>query len=276
MSDTGQTEANVPAEDEQEKPTLMLIDGHALFHRAFHAFPEDMSTQTGEPTNAVFGFARMLLDALKNIHPEYAAVTFDRSTPTFRHLEFAPYKAQRPPLPDTMRPQFGRLRQLVGAFGMPIYELDGFEADDVMGTLSCQATAQGLATVIVTGDLDTLQLVNPSVRVTYASKPLRGELAYYDEAAVRARYGFAPERLVDYKALVGDKSDNIPGVPGIGDKTATNLINQYGTLEDILAHIDELPPKVRATLQEHEALARQCKHLATIVTNVPVTLDLNA
>ncbi len=276
MSDTGQNEANLPADNEQPRPTLMLIDGHALFHRAFHAFPEDMSTQNGEPTNAVFGFARMLLDALKNIHPDYAAVTFDRSTPTFRHLEFDGYKAQRPPLPDTMRPQFGRLRQLVGAFGLPIYELDGFEADDVMGTLSCQATAQGLATVIVTGDLDTLQLVNPAVRVTYASKPLRGELAYYDEAAVRARYGFAPERLVDYKALVGDKSDNIPGVPGIGDKTATNLINQYGTLEGILAHIDELPPKVRAALKEHEALARQCKRLATIVTDVPVTLDLNA
>src|SRR5690349_16622404 len=124
----------------QSKGTLMLIDGHAMFHRAFHAFPEDMSTQTGEPTNAVFGFARMLLDALKNIHPDYAAVTFDRPTPTFRHLEFDGYKAQRPPLPDTMRPQFGRLRQLVQAFGMPIYELDGFEADDVMGTLACQAT----------------------------------------------------------------------------------------------------------------------------------------
>ena len=276
MSEISQSEAGVPATSEQPRPTLMLIDGHAMFHRAFHAFPEDMSTQTGEPTNAVFGFARMLLDALKNIHPEYAAVTFDRSTPTFRHLEFAAYKAQRPPLPDTMRPQFPRLRQLVTALGMPIYELDGFEADDVMGTLSCQATEQSVATVIVTGDLDTLQLVNPLVRVTYASKPLRGELAYYDEAAVQARYGFAPPKLVDYKALVGDKSDNIPGVPGIGDKTATNLINQYGSLEGILEHLDQLPAKVQATLREHEALARQCKHLATIVTTAPVTLDLNA
>jgi DNA polymerase-1 len=276
MSEISQTEASVSAANEQPKATLLLIDGHAMFHRAFHAFPENMSTQTGEPTNAVFGFAQMLLAALKNIHPDYAAVTFDRSTPTFRHLEFPTYKAQRPPLPDTMRPQYGRIRQLVEAFGMPIYELDGFEADDVMGTLSCQATDLGLATVIVTGDLDTLQLVNPSVRVTYASKPARGELAYYDEATVQARYGFAPPRLVDYKALVGDKSDNIPGVPGIGDKTATNLINQYGTLEGILEHLDGLPPKVRVTLREHEALARQCKHLATIVTNVPVTLDLQA
>ncbi len=276
MSNISPNEASISETSAQSRPTLMLIDGHALVHRAFHAFPEAMSTQMGEPTNAVFGFARMLLDALKNIHPDYAAVTFDRSTPTFRHLEFDGYKAQRPPLPDTMRPQFGRVRQLVETFGLPIYELDGFEADDVMGTLACQAKAQGIATVIVTGDLDTLQLVDPMVRVTYASKPLRGELVYFDEAAVRARYGFAPEKLVDYKALVGDKSDNIPGVPGIGDKTATALINQYGSLEGILEHLDELPPKVRATLREHEALARQCKHLATIVTNAPVTLDLTA
>ncbi len=276
MSEISQNRASASAVNEQSRATLMLIDGHAMFHRAFHAFPEDMSTQAGEPTNAVFGFARMLLDALKNIQPEYAAVTFDRPTPTFRHLEFDGYKAQRPPLPDTMRPQFGRLRQLVGAFGMPIYELDGFEADDVMGTLACQAKAQGVSTVIVSGDLDTLQLVNTVVRVTYARQPQRGELAYYDEAAVQARYGFAPAKLVDYKALVGDKSDNIPGVPGIGDKTATNLIHQYGSLEGILEHLDELPPKVRAALREHEALARQCKRLATIVTNVPVTLDLSA
>ncbi len=276
MSEISQHKAGIPAANEQPRPTLMLIDGHAMMHRAFHAFPEDMSTQTGEPTNAVFGFTRMLLDALKNIQPEYAAVTFDRSTPTFRHLEFDGYKAQRPPLPDTMRPQFGRIRQLVEAFGMPIYEMDGFEADDVMGTLACQAKAQNVSTVIVTGDLDTLQLVDSAVRVTYASKPLRGELAYYDVATVQARYGFAPARLVDYKALVGDKSDNIPGVPGIGEKTATSLINQYGPLEDILAHIAELPPKIRAALREHEALARQCKRLATIVTDVPITLDLSA
>jgi DNA polymerase-1 len=276
MSEISLSEAAPQPATAQPKGTLMLIDGHAMFHRAFHAFPEEMSTQAGEPTNAIFGFARMLLDALKNIHPDYAAVTFDRPTPTFRHVEFQTYKAQRPLMPETMRPQFGRIRQLVEAFGMPIYELDGFEADDVLGTLSRQAEAQSVATVIVTGDLDTLQLVDPLVRVTYASKPLRGELAYYDEATVQGRYGFPPARLVDYKALVGDTSDNIPGVPGIGDKTAKNLITQYGTLEAMLEHLDALPPKVRVTLHEHEAEARQYKRLATIVTDVPVTLDLNA
>jgi DNA polymerase-1 len=253
----------------------MLIDGHAMFHRAFHAFPEDMSTSSGEPTNAVYGFARMLLDAFKNIAPDYAAVAFDRPTPTFRHEEFKDYKAHRPLLPDSMRAQYPRVRQLVEAFGMPIYELDGFEADDVLGTLARQAEAQNVATRIVTGDLDTLQLVDALVWVTYARQPVRGQLDYFDEPTVQARYGFAPEKLVDYKALVGDTSDNIPGVPGIGAKTATTLINTYGTLEDILAHLDELSPKVRATLQEHEVLARQCKRLATIITTAPVTLDLN-
>jgi DNA polymerase-1 len=271
------TQSTAPAQPTgQTHPVLMLIDGHAIFHRAFHAFPEEMSTNSGEPTNAVFGFARMLLDAFKNIAPDYAAVAFDRPTPTFRHEEFKDYKAQRPLLPDSMRAQYPRVRQLVEAFGMPIYELDGYEADDVLGTLARQAEAQHVATRIVTGDLDTLQLVDPLVWVTYARQPVRGQLDYFDEATVQARYGFEPAKLVDYKALVGDTSDNIPGVPGIGAKTATTLITKYGSLEGILEHLDELSPKVRASLQEHEALARQCKRLATIVTNAPVTLDLSA
>jgi DNA polymerase-1 len=127
---------------------LVLIDGHALFHRSFHAFPEEMTTQDGVPTNAVYGFTRMLLDVYKRIRPDYLIVTFDRPTPTFRHKEFAPYKAQRPPLPDTMRPQFPRVREIVQAFGIPIYELDGYEADDLLGTLSRQAEAQGLRVTI--------------------------------------------------------------------------------------------------------------------------------
>ncbi len=257
-----------------EGPTLVLLDGNALFHRSFHAFPEEMSTTAGEPTNAVFGFARMLLDVLRIIKPEYLAVTFDRPTPTFRHRDYAPYKAHRPPVPDAMRPQFARVRELVAAFRMPVYEVDGFEADDVLGTLARQAMATPAHTIIATGDLDTLQLVNERTRVTFARSPRRGEFDYFDIAAVEQRYGFAPPRLVDYKSLVGDTSDNIPGVPGIGQKTATRLIQEYGTLEDILAHVDVLPPRVRAALTEHADQARQSKYLATIVTDVPVTLDL--
>ncbi len=255
-------------------PTLVLLDGHALYHRAFHAFPEEMSTTSGEPTNAVFGFTRMLLDVFRYIKPEYLALAFDRPTPTFRHKAFGPYKAHRPPLPDSMRAQFARVREVVAAFNIPVYEIDGYEADDVLGTLSLQAEREHTRTVIATGDLDTLQLVDPWIRVTFARSPRRGEFEYFDEDAVRARYGFDPVRLVDYKALVGDTSDNIPGVPGIGQKTATKLIEDFGTLENILEHLDALPPRARASLQEHAEQARQSKYLATIVRTVPITLDL--
>jgi DNA polymerase I len=255
-------------------PTLVLLDGHALFHRSFHAFPEEMSTTAGEPTNAIFGFTRMVLDVLKFINPQYLALTFDRPTPTFRHKEYAPYKAHRPPLPEAMRPQFKRVRDVVAALNIPVYELDGFEADDLLGTLSRQAERQRVRTVIATGDLDTLQLVDEWVRVTFARQPRRGEFDYYDVAAMEERYGFAPPKLVDYKALVGDTSDNIPGVPGIGQKTATKLIRDYGTLENILEHVDELPPRTRTALLENRDQAIQSKHLATIVTDVPITLDL--
>jgi len=280
VQDTSATRASTAPAPEvngrgpNDKPTLVVLDGHALFHRSFHAFPDEMSTSAGIPVNAVFGFARMLLDVLRIIHPDYLALAFDRPTPTFRHREFAAYKIHRPPLPDGMRAQFKMVRELVAAFNIPVYERDGFEADDIIGTLARQATARGVRTVIATGDLDTLQLIDEDVRVTFARSPRRGDFEYFDVAAVEKRYGFGPEHVVDYKALVGDTSDNIPGVPGIGDKTATKLIQQYGTLENILAHVDELPERTKKLLVEHREQALQSKHLATIVTDVPVTLDL--
>ncbi len=268
------TQSQPEAAIEGSKPLLVLIDGHALYHRSFHAFPEEISTSRGEPTNAVFGFTRMLLDVLRMIQPEYLAVTFDRPTPTFRHVAYGPYKAHRPPLPEGLRAQFPRVREVIAAFNIPIYEIDGFEADDLLGTLSLQAKQHLVHSVIATGDLDTLQLIDEWVRVTFARSPRRGEFEYFDRDAVIARYGFEPRQLVDYKALVGDTSDNIPGVPGIGAKTATKLIQQYGSLEAILAHLDELPPRIKPVLAEHADLARECKYLATIVRDVPVTLDL--
>jgi DNA polymerase I len=256
--------------------TLTLLDGHALFHRAFHAFPDEMSTASGEATNAVFGFTRILLDIYRYVRPAYVAVTFDRPTPTFRHRDYEPYKVHRPSLPDSMRAQFPRVREIVQAFNIPIYELDGFEADDLLGTLSRQANERDTPVVIATGDLDTIQLVNDMTRVTFARSPRRGDFEYYDVAAVEQRYGFAPARIVDYKALVGDTSDNIPGVAGIGQKTATKLIQDYGTLESILEHLDDLAPRTKAALAEHRAIALQSKFLATIVTDAPVALDLEA
>jgi DNA polymerase-1 len=265
---------NTKSQLQNGMPALVLIDGHALYHRSFHAFPEEIATSRGEPTNAVFGFTRMLLDVLRMIRPEYLVVTFDRPTPTFRHISYAPYKAHRPPLPEGLRAQFPRVREVIRAFNIPIYEQDGFEADDLLGTLSLQAARHEVHSIIATGDLDTLQLVDDWVRVTFARSPRRGEFDYFDREAVIARYGFEPPRLVDFKALVGDTSDNIPGVPGVGAKTATKLIEQYGTLEAILAHVDELAPRLKVTLTENADLARECKYLATIVRDAPVTLDL--
>ncbi len=217
----------------------------------------------------------MLMKALQEEKPDYIAMTFDLPSPTFRHRAFTPYKAQRPTLPDNMRPQFGRVREVVQAFGIPIYEKAGFEADDILGTLSVQARLQGVDTIIYTGDMDTLQLVNEHVIVKVAKRGI-SEVTEYDVAEVMHRYGFEPLKLPDFKGLVGDKSDNIPGVPGIGDKTATRLLSEYGDLEGILAHLAQLKPKEQKLLGEAAEQARQSKYLATIVLDVPVQLDLVA
>src|ERR1700730_16823834 len=188
---------------ETKRKKLVLVDGHAIIHRAFHAVPEGLSTSSGEPVNATFGFTSMLMKALLEEKPDYIAVTFDRPSPTFRHEIYAPYKAHRPTLPENMRPQFVRIHEVVQAFGIQIYEKDGFEADDVLGTLSVQARAQGVHTIIYTGDMDTLQLVNEQVTVKVAKRGIT-EVTEYDEAEVEHRYGFTPLKLPDFKALVGD------------------------------------------------------------------------
>ena len=261
--------------EQAKRQTIMLIDGHAMIHRAFHAVPEDLTTSKGEVVNATFGFTSILIKALSDIKPDYIAVTFDRPSPTFRHIAYPQYKAHRPTLPDIMRPQFGRIREVVEAFGIPIYEKDGFEADDVLGTLSVQATQMGLETVILTGDMDTLQLVNEHVKVLVAKRGI-SDVVEYDETQVEVRYGLPPARVPDFKGLVGDKSDNIPGVPGIGEKTATKLLSEYGDLEGVLAHIDALSPKEQRLLSGKQEQALESKKLATIVLDAPVQLDLEA
>src|SRR6266700_1693069 len=257
------------------RETIVLIDGHAMIHRAFHAVPENLTTKSGEPINATFGFTNILIKTLGDVKPDYIAVTFDRAAPTFRHEQFAAYKAHRPTLPDNMRPQFGRIREVVEAFGIPIYEKDGFEADDVLGTLSVQATQEGVDTIILTGDMDTLQLVNEHVQVMAAKRGI-SEVTNYNEAKVQERYGIPPQRIPDFKGLVGDTSDNIPGVPGIGEKTASKLLAEYGDLEGVLTHVDELKSKEQRLLRDAADQARQSKYLATIVLDAPVQLDLQA
>ncbi len=251
----------------------MVVDGHAVVHRAFHAVRQELTTSRGELTNAVFGFTAILLKALQTERPDYWAVSFDRAAPTFRHESFAAYKAQRPAMPDPLREQFARVREVVAAFDIPIYEIDGFEADDVIGTLAKQATAQGVDTLIVTGDLDATQLVTPAVTVL-TPRRAADDVYLYDEAAVLERYGLRPDQIPDYKGLVGDTSDNIPGVRGVGEKTATKLLQQYETVEGIYAHLEELPEKQRKLLEPAREQALESKRLATIVTDVPIALDL--
>jgi DNA polymerase-1 len=260
----------------QEKPLLVLFDGNGLIHRAFHALPPFTIRKTGETVGAVYGFTSILLKALNDLKPTHYAVAFDKKAPTFRHKMFEEYKATRPETPAELVGQFGRVRELVQAFNIPIYELDGFEADDVLGTLSEQAAVQGMDTVIVTGDADMMQLVTDKTKVLYPkARGSFGDADLYDAAAVLAKYEVPPEHIADYKALKGDPSDNIPGVKGIGEKTAVKLIQQFGSIEQIYEHLDEVtPPKLQALLRENREVARQSKILTTIVTKAPVTLNL--
>ncbi|MFC2002343.1 DNA polymerase I [Chloroflexota bacterium] len=259
-----------------KKPLLVLFDGNALVHRAFHALPPLTVSKTGETVSAVYGFALMLLKVINELRPTHCAIAFDMKGPTFRHEMFDQYKAQRPETPDELVNQLGRVRQLVEAFHIPLFEVEGYEGDDVLGALSRQGSQQDVDIIIVTGDADAMQLVSPGVKVLYP-KP-RGSFSdtmLYDEAAVNEKYGVRPEQIADFKGLVGDASDNIPGVPNIGQVTAAKLLKEFDSIDQIYAHIDEVSPaKIQATLRENEALARQSKELATIVSQVPVTLNL--
>jgi DNA polymerase I len=262
---------------EKNKSLLLLIDGNALVHRAFHALPPLTIPRTGETVGAVYGFAMMLVKAINELKPTHSAIAFDRKAPTFRHQLYDQYKAHRPPMPDELVCQLGRVRDVVNAFRIPIFEQDGYEADDILGALSLQADRQEMQVVILTGDADMMQLVSERVKVYY---PRPGgtfsDAILYDEDAVKARYGITPPQVSDFKALKGDPSDNIPGVPGVGDKTALKLMQQFGSLEAMLSRLDEVEPlKLRDKLKENVELIKRSHVLATIVKDVPVTLDFD-
>jgi DNA polymerase I len=260
----------------KEKPLLILFDGNALVHRAFHALPPLTITKTGEMVNAVQGFANTLLKLLRENKPDYWAIAFDRRAPTFRHELFEEYKATRPKTAPELVTQIDRVHQLSEAFNLPIFEMDGYEADDIIGTLSCQAASKGIGTMIVTGDNDMLQLVRPGIRVM---APRRGfsDTVIYDENGVQEKYGLKPSQLISYKALVGDVSDNIPGVKGIGDKTAVKLLQEFGDLDGIYSHIDKVEPeRVRNLIKSNHELALQNRKLSAIVTDVPVPFEIES
>ena len=258
------------------KPLLIIMDGHALVHRAWHAIREPLNVRaTGEDVRAIFGFLNIFLKTLNDRNPTHLAVTFDLSTPTFRHERFTDYKAHRPPTPPELRPQFDHVKELMRTFRVPVYENAGFEADDVIGTLCRQAEEEQVDTIVLTGDTDTLQLVSPTVSVLLSHAV--GKRTLYDVDAVRERYeGLGPETVADIKALEGDSSDNIPGVPGIGRKTAIKLLLAYGTISGIYDHLDEVrPPRAKKSLTENRDRAFEARFLTTIRRDAGVTLDLD-
>ncbi len=254
-------------------PVLFLIDGTALAYRSYYAYIRSpLLNSQGENVSALFGFASQLIKLLEDRKPDYAAVVFDTPEPTFRHEAYADYKATREAPPDEMIEQFPAIREFVEVLGIPVLELPGYEADDVIGTLATKARAEGIRSVIVSGDKDFFQLVDEDVSVFDPKKDIE-----YAPGDVEEHFGVPPSRVIEVLGLMGDASDNVPGVPGIGKKTALDLIVRYGTVEEVLAHIDEISgPKRRQNLEEYRDQAYQSRSLVTIDLEAPVDLDLDA
>src|SRR4030066_1500665 len=256
-------------------PIIYLLDGHALAYRAYFALTRGSSsaftTHSGEPTAGVFGFTSILIRLLEQDHPDYLAVTFDTGK-TFRDNLFPDYKATRAKMPEDLRPQMDRIRQIVDAFNIPRLEMEGYEADDVLGSLSLRLASDGFGIKIITGDRDLLQLVNDRILVNLPGKSLADAKDYFAKDVV-ALFGVTPDQVVDYKALVGDKSDNIPGVAGIGEKTASSLLCTYQSLDGIYSHLDDISESVRKKLEANRQNAYLSQKLATIVVDLKVKLD---
>ena len=255
---------------------LLLLDGNSLTYRAFFALPTDMATASGQVTNAVFGFTSMFIYMVKEHQPDGLLVAFDRPEPTFRHEANPLYKAQREAAPDILRQQMGLVREVLDALNVTVVDLAGWEADDILATLAEQGKTEGHDVIIVTGDRDSYQLVeDPHVRVLYNKRGV-SDYALYDEAGIQEKTGVTPDLYPQYAAMRGDPSDNLEGIPGVGEKTAAKLLNQYGSLDGIFAHAGEQTPKLQANLREFEQRARDNLALMTLRRNAPIDVDLSA
>lgn len=261
---------------ENKQKTLLLIDGNALLHRAFHALPE-LTDPKGRLVNAVYGFSSILLKVLNELNPQFVVATFDMAAPTFRHEEFKEYKAHRIKAPQELYDQLPLIKDVLKSFKIPIFERAGYEADDLIGTISKnpEIKKEKLKVIIATGDLDTLQLVDKNTFVYTLRKSIK-DTVIYDEKAVKDRYGIEPCQMVDFKGLKGDASDNIPGVPGVGEKTASLLIKEYGSLENLYKkrNLEKIQGKLKDKLAGNQEMAFFSKKLATIKLNVPLEFDL--
>jgi DNA polymerase-1 len=253
----------------------MLVDGNSLTYRAFHALPQDLATASGQVTNAVYGFTSMLINLVRDHRPDGVAIAFDRPEPTFRHEQVVTYKANRSAAPDVLRQQMGLVRQVIETLRLPMLEAAGFEADDIIATLATRASTEGHDVLVVTGDRDSYQLVaDPHVKVLYNKRGV-SEYALYDEAGIAERCGVPPELYVQYAALRGDPSDNLPGVAGVGEKTAAKLITTYGGIDGIYEHLDAQTPKLRQNLAVAEDQVRMNVLVMELLRDVPIEFDVD-
>ena len=257
---------------QNRKPTVLLVDGYSLIFRGFHALPL-LTTASGEYTNAVLGFFNILVKVLGDYRPDALCVMMDAHAPTFRHTMYEAYKGTRKPMPEELRPQLGLVRRILDGMHIRMCEMEGYEADDLLGTAARLAGEAGWEALVLTGDRDSLQLVGGPTRIILTRK---NENVLLDADGVLAEFGFTPEQVPDMKGLMGDSSDNIPGIAGIGEKTALKLITQYGTLDEILAHADEVKGKLGEKLRAGRESALLSRDLGTIRRTAPLTLDFAA
>ncbi len=271
---TADKPAGHASQSDAGREIFMLVDGSAIVHRAYHAMPP-LTRSDGTPTGAVQGFFSMMLKMIQQLRPAHVAVAFDRRAPNFRKELFKGYQSQRPPVDSTLSPQFGIIQEILVQAKIPIYSLDGLEADDIIGTIAEKAKKTGHLVYIITGDRDMLQLVNGKTKVL---APVKGisEMILFDAEKVRGKYGINPDQFIEMKALMGDASDNYPGVTGVGPKTASNLINEYGSVDNIYKNIDKIKEKNEKLAQkliDGESSCRLAHQLATILTEAPFDYD---
>lgn len=258
----------------EEKKRFIIIDANSLIHRAYHALPR-LTNKGGELVSAIYGFLLVFLKVIRELQPDFIVACFDFPAPTFRHKVYKDYKANRPPLPGELSQQIPKIKEILKAFGVPLFEKEGFEADDLIGAI-CKLINQKqsqIEVIIISGDLDTFQLVNPSIKIYFLKKGVK-ETILYDENLVREKYqGLNPSQLIDLKALKGDSSDNVLGVPGIGEKTAIKLIKEFRDLRNLYERLGALKPKLKETLIRAREQIYLNKTLVAIKTDVPITFD---
>jgi len=262
---------------EENKKRLIIIDGNAVIHRAFHALPP-LTTKAGQLVNAIYGFLLVFFKVAKEFQPDFIVATFDAPGPTFRHQKYQPYKATREKAPQELYDQIPKVKEILESFNIPIFEKPGLEADDLIGTISKKAPKKQILpeieTIILTGDMDALQLVDKNTKVYVLRKGVKDAVLYNEEKVKEKYQGLTPNQLIDFKALRGDPSDNIPGVFGVGEKTAIKLIKEFGSLENLYSSLEKVSQPLRKKLQDYKEQAFISKSLAEIKTDAPIDFNL--